>query len=142
MTLYILLHFLCRPTFYKIFKKKSTQEFQSLPYSVALFSAMLMLYYASLKNDAFMLITINAVGCFIETIYLVIYMIYATKISRVLLSHPYFSFCYIYIDHLYNLKLRNLLVHLADLHLEATYLIQLGNMCNDHCIDVPVLSWR
>lgn len=74
----------CRPTFYRIFKKKSTQGFQSIPYSVALFSAMLLLYYASLKgSNAFMLITINGIGCIIESLYLLFFMIYATKTAKV-----------------------------------------------------------
>lgn len=75
----------CRPTFYRIFKKKSTQGFQSIPYSVALFSAMLLLYYAFLKgsNNGLMLITINSIGCIIESLYLLFFMIYATKTAKV-----------------------------------------------------------
>lgn len=72
------------PTFWRIYKKKSTQGFQSIPYSVALFSAMLLLYYAFLKEDnATMIITINTIGCTIEAFYLTIYMIYAPKKARV-----------------------------------------------------------
>ncbi|KAL6210361.1 hypothetical protein ACLB2K_015594 [Fragaria x ananassa] len=72
------------PTFYWIFKKKSTQGFPSIPYSVALFSAMLTLYYAFLKTNCMMLVAINSIGCFIETVYLVTFMIYATpKSSRI-----------------------------------------------------------
>ncbi|XP_062018741.1 bidirectional sugar transporter SWEET9-like isoform X1 [Rosa rugosa] len=70
------------PTFYWIFKKKSTQGFPSIPYSVSLFSAMLTLYYAFVKTNCLLLITINSIGCFIETVYLVVFMIYATPKSR------------------------------------------------------------
>ncbi|KAG2697294.1 hypothetical protein I3760_07G099500 [Carya illinoinensis] len=71
------------PTFYRIYRIKSTQGFQSLPYSVALFSAMLTLYYAFLKNHEILLITINSIGCAIESIYLVLFMIYAPGRARI-----------------------------------------------------------
>ena len=74
-----------RPTFYRIYKRKSTEGFQSIPYSVALFSAMLLLYYAFLKTDnQIMLITINSVGTCIEATYLLMYMIYAPRPAKVL----------------------------------------------------------
>nr|XP_043606623.1 bidirectional sugar transporter SWEET10-like [Erigeron canadensis] len=70
------------PTFYKIYKKKSTEGFQSVPYVVSLFSAMLWIYYALLKANAMLLITINSVGCFIQTFYICFYLFYAPKKSK------------------------------------------------------------
>ncbi|XBH59668.1 hypothetical protein VPH35_114370 [Triticum aestivum] len=61
-----------------------TQGFQSVPYVVALFSAMLWIYYALLKSNECLLITINSAGCIIETIYIVIYLTYAPKQAKLL----------------------------------------------------------
>ncbi|KAL2465498.1 Bidirectional sugar transporter SWEET10 [Abeliophyllum distichum] len=71
------------PTFYQIHKKKSTQGFQSAPYIIGLFSSTLWIYYAFLKPDTTLLITINSVGCFIQTIYICLYVFYAPKKSRI-----------------------------------------------------------
>ncbi|XP_058194261.1 bidirectional sugar transporter N3-like [Rhododendron vialii] len=72
------------PTFYKIYKKKSTEGFQSVPYVVALFSAMLLMYYAFLKDsDGILIITINSFGCLVETVYIVVYLFYAPKMTKV-----------------------------------------------------------
>ncbi|KAI3470277.1 hypothetical protein Pfo_026940 [Paulownia fortunei] len=71
------------PTFYTIYKKKSSEGFQSIPYSVAFFSASLLLYYAFLKTNAYMIISINGIGCVIEAIYLFIYLIYAPKKAKI-----------------------------------------------------------
>ncbi|GAB2279904.1 hypothetical protein Dimus_014539 [Dionaea muscipula] len=45
---------------------------------------MLLLYYAFLKqSDRTLLITINSFGCIVQSTYLTIYMIYATKQSKI-----------------------------------------------------------
>ncbi|XP_058739221.1 bidirectional sugar transporter NEC1-like [Vicia villosa] len=67
------------PTFYSIYKKKSSEGFQSIPYVVALLSALLLLYYGFLKTNALLIITINCIGCVIEGAYLLMFIIYAPK---------------------------------------------------------------
>ncbi|CAN1228017.1 Bidirectional sugar transporter NEC1, partial [Linum grandiflorum] len=74
------------PTFYKIYKKKSSQGFHSIPYVTALMSAMLLLYYGFLKTNATLIITINAIGITIELVYLSVYLFYSP--SRELVIFP------------------------------------------------------
>ncbi|KAK6120553.1 hypothetical protein DH2020_045705 [Rehmannia glutinosa] len=71
------------PTFYQIYKKKTSEGYQSIPYVIALFSSMLWIFYAFLKSNTTLLITINSVGCLIETIYICFYFFYAPKKARV-----------------------------------------------------------
>ena len=59
--------------------------FQSLPYVVSLFSALLWLYYAFIKGGGtFLLISINTLGTFIESVYIIIFLVYATPDTKVL----------------------------------------------------------
>ncbi|KAJ0575481.1 putative SWEET sugar transporter [Helianthus annuus] len=71
------------PTFYKIYRKKSSEGYQAVPYMVALFSAALLLYYAVLKTNAYMIVSINCIGCFIEIAYLSVYIFYAPKNAKI-----------------------------------------------------------
>jgi solute carrier family 50 protein (sugar transporter) len=50
---------------------------------VALFSAMLRIYYALLKSDEILLFTVNSAGCVLETLYIAIYLAYAPKKAKV-----------------------------------------------------------
>ncbi|PWA79622.1 bidirectional sugar transporter N3 [Artemisia annua] len=76
-------YFAPMPTFIKICKRKSTMGFESLPYVLSLFSALLWMYYSFIKEgNTFLLITVNAFGSLIETVYVIIFIIYATPYGR------------------------------------------------------------
>ncbi|XP_075484829.1 bidirectional sugar transporter SWEET15-like [Primulina tabacum] len=79
----VLVYFAPLPTFVRIYKEKSTLGFQSVPYNVAFFSAMLWLYYAFLKKNVPLLISINSFGCLIETFYIVSYLWFASRKARI-----------------------------------------------------------
>ncbi|MCE0482300.1 Bidirectional sugar transporter N1 [Datura stramonium] len=72
------------PTFYKIYKRKSSEGFVAIPYLVALFSAGLLLYYAYLKKNAYLIVSINGLGCFIELAYISLFLFYAPRKSQIL----------------------------------------------------------
>ncbi|KAJ8752619.1 hypothetical protein K2173_005508 [Erythroxylum novogranatense] len=72
------------PTFCAIYKKKTSEGFQSIPYVLALFSAMLWLFYAIFQKDCTLLITINSFTFVMEIIYIVMYLIYATRKDKII----------------------------------------------------------
>jgi solute carrier family 50 protein (sugar transporter) len=72
----------CRPTFLRVYRKKSTEGFSSVPYVVALFSCTLWILYALVKTNSSPLLTINAFGCVVEATYILLYLIYAPRGAR------------------------------------------------------------
>nr|CAB3453901.1 unnamed protein product [Digitaria exilis] len=70
------------PTFLRVYRKKSTEGFSSLPYVVALFSCMLWILYALVKTNSSPLLTINAFGCAVESVYILLYLVYAPRAAR------------------------------------------------------------
>ncbi|KAI3780113.1 hypothetical protein L2E82_10020 [Cichorium intybus] len=71
-------YFAPMPTIIQICKQRSPMGFQTLPYVVSLFSALLWMYYAFIKEgDTFLLITVNALGTFVEFIYVIIFIVFA-----------------------------------------------------------------
>ncbi|BAT08883.1 Os09g0508250, partial [Oryza sativa Japonica Group] len=72
----------CRPTFLRVYRKKSTEGFSSVPYVVALFSCTLWILYAMVKTNSSPLLTINAFGCVVEAAYIAVYLVYAPRPAR------------------------------------------------------------
>uniref|UniRef100_A0A0A9HIG5 Bidirectional sugar transporter SWEET n=1 Tax=Arundo donax TaxID=35708 RepID=A0A0A9HIG5_ARUDO len=70
------------PTFLRVYRKKSTEGFSSVPYVVALFSCALWILYALVKTNSSPLLTINAFGCVVESAYILLYLIYAPRPAR------------------------------------------------------------
>ncbi|URD89640.1 bidirectional sugar transporter [Musa troglodytarum] len=71
------------PTICKIYQNKSAEGYSSLSYNLSLFSCLIWVYYAHLKPNSVLLISINAIGCLILTSYITIYLVFATRKDRI-----------------------------------------------------------
>ncbi|CAJ1963374.1 unnamed protein product [Sphenostylis stenocarpa] len=67
------------PTFWKIRMHGSTEDFSSLPYICTLLNCSLWTYYGIIKSGEYLVATVNGFGIFVETIYIIIFLIYAPK---------------------------------------------------------------
>ncbi|KAL4379692.1 hypothetical protein GQ457_02G020210 [Hibiscus cannabinus] len=67
------------PTFFRIYKKKTVEEFQPIPYLCTVMNCILWCFYGLpiVKKDNLLVLTINAIGLVIELLYLTVYVIYA-----------------------------------------------------------------
>ncbi|KAG5055834.1 hypothetical protein JHK85_008344 [Glycine max] len=81
-------------TIYDTFQEQTKQHYNAIPYSLSLFTASLMLYYAHLKGneEALLLITINSIGCTMEVAYLIICYIYANFRAKTVIVRWVFLF--------------------------------------------------
>ncbi|KAK4750543.1 hypothetical protein SAY87_004025 [Trapa incisa] len=72
------------PTFYKIIKNKSVEEFKEDPYLATVLNCIFWILYGMpfVHPDSTLVVTINSVGLVLELIYLTIFFIYAPKKGR------------------------------------------------------------
>ncbi|KAK9146966.1 hypothetical protein Sjap_006869 [Stephania japonica] len=64
-------------TFWRIFRRKSTEDFDSLPYICTFLNSSLWTYYGIIKPGAILVATVNSFGVLVETIFIVMFLIYA-----------------------------------------------------------------
>ncbi|KAL3829347.1 hypothetical protein ACJIZ3_018149 [Penstemon smallii] len=65
------------PTFWRIVKKRSTEEFSSIPYIILLLNASFWTYYGIIIPNGLLLITINGFGATVQAIYVFIFLLFA-----------------------------------------------------------------
>ena len=75
----------CSPTFYKIIKQKSVEEFKADPYIATVLNCAFWVFYGMpfVHPHTLLVVTINTVGLVFEFFYLAIFFIYATNNGRV-----------------------------------------------------------
>lgn len=77
--------FFFRPTFWRIFKNKSVEEFMPYPYLATVLNCVFWVLYGLpfVTPDSTLVVTINSFGLAIELLYLFIYVLYADNKGRV-----------------------------------------------------------
>ncbi|MCO5579291.1 hypothetical protein L7F22_033145 [Adiantum nelumboides] len=73
------------PTFWRIVKRKSVEDFSDHPYIFSLLSALLWGFYGllTLSNGGLMLVIINGIGCIFQYVYLALYMAFSPTHKQV-----------------------------------------------------------
>nr|XP_045089669.1 putative bidirectional sugar transporter SWEET7d [Aegilops tauschii subsp. strangulata] len=79
-----------RPTFWRIYKAKDVEEFKPDPYLATLMNCLLWFFYGLpiVHPNSTLVLTINGIGLVIEGAYIIIFIIYAAKNTRVPTCHP------------------------------------------------------
>ncbi|KAE8820047.1 Protein RUPTURED POLLEN GRAIN 1 [Hordeum vulgare] len=69
------------PTFWRIIRNKSTEEFSGVPYNMTLLNCLLSAWYGLpfVSPNNVLVSTINGVGAAIETVYVVIFLVFASS---------------------------------------------------------------
>jgi hypothetical protein len=98
---YYELKLICRPTFWRIVKRRSTEEFESIPYIAKLLNAYFWVYYGLIKPDSLLVATVNMFGGVVEIIFLTLFLLFAPPRMKVcfliyLFSLPMNEFKYYY----------------------------------------------
>lgn len=74
-----------RPTFRRIIRNKSTEQFSGLPYIYALLNCLICLWYGMpiVSSGIILIATVNSIGAVFQLVYVIIYVVYADQRRRV-----------------------------------------------------------
>lgn len=78
----------CRPTFKKIIKAKSVQEYKPDPYVATVLNCAMWSFYGMpfVTSDDILVLTINGAGLVLQIAYVTIYIIYSSWPTRVFID--------------------------------------------------------
>lgn len=74
-----------RPTFRRIIRNKSTEQFSGLPYIYALLNCLICTWYGTplISSNNLLVMTVNSVGAIFQLIYITIFLVHAEKEKKV-----------------------------------------------------------
>ncbi|XP_050247700.1 bidirectional sugar transporter SWEET2 [Quercus robur] len=72
------------PTFRRIIRNQSTEQFSGLPYIYALLNCLLCMWYGTplISSDNVLVTTVNSIGAVFQMIYIIIFIVYAEKVKK------------------------------------------------------------
>ncbi|XP_030525641.1 bidirectional sugar transporter SWEET2 [Rhodamnia argentea] len=75
------------PTFRRIVRNQSTEQFSGLPYIYALLNCLLCTWYGTplISSDNMLVMTVNSAGALFQLAYIVLYVTYADKQKKVMM---------------------------------------------------------
>ncbi|XP_050277722.1 bidirectional sugar transporter SWEET17-like [Quercus robur] len=74
-------------TFFRVVKKKSTENYKVLPYITTLLSTCLWTFYGLLKPDGLLVLTVNGIGAVFQFIYVTLFLIYAPPDKKIKIAN-------------------------------------------------------
>lgn len=72
------------PTFRRIIRNQSTEQFSGLPYIYALLNCLLCMWYGTpiISSDNVLVTTVNSIGAVFQLIYIILFIVYAEKVKK------------------------------------------------------------
>ncbi|KAM0933139.1 putative SWEET sugar transporter [Dioscorea sansibarensis] len=76
------------PTFRRIIRNKSTEQFSGLPYIYSLLNCLIVLWYGLpwVTQGVLLVATVNSVGAFFQLTYVIIFIIYSDNLRKLKMS--------------------------------------------------------
>lgn len=89
------------PTFFRIIKNKTVEEFKPDPYIATVLNCLFWIFYGMpfVHPDSILVITINSIGLALELTYLTIFFIFATSQGRVRIYVVLLMYMHTYLSH-------------------------------------------